>query len=151
MKSTLSQRIKDAMAGPPKISGKALADACGISPASVSDWRNGETHTIEGKNLVRAADFLNVRAKWLAEGTGSMRESNNVHTVREPTVAYRVQSKTDKQTTELLSLFGQLDKAGKNDCLSFLRVFVASRINYVKDPPGEHPQPANFEKTGTHH
>jgi transcriptional regulator with XRE-family HTH domain len=132
MKSTLSQRIKDAMAGPPKISGKALADACGISPASVSDWRNGETHTIEGKNLVRAADFLNVRAKWLA-------------------VAYRVQSKTDKQTTELLSLFGQLDKAGKNDCLSFLRVFVASRINYVKDPPGEHPQPANFEKTGTHH
>jgi phage repressor protein C with HTH and peptisase S24 domain len=73
MQSTLGERVKMVLAGPPKITQKALAEACGISPVSVNDWVHDRTQTIEGSNLLKAAQFLRVNARWLAEGVGPMR------------------------------------------------------------------------------
>lgn len=61
------------MDGPPKVTGKALATACGVKPPSVSDWLSGKSKTMVGQNLIAAAEFLRVRPKWLAEGVGPMR------------------------------------------------------------------------------
>lgn len=74
MRSTLSERLKLAMAGPPKVTGAAIARACGISPPSVSDWLSGKSKTMEGKNLLATARLLRVRPDWLANGLGLMRE-----------------------------------------------------------------------------
>lgn len=76
--STLSERLKIALSGPPRKTQAALAKACGIKPPSVSDWMTGKTQSIEGKNLVRAAAFLGVNPKWLATGVGQkdLGESN---------------------------------------------------------------------------
>lgn len=74
MQSTLAERVKLALAGPPKKSQVALAAACGVAPPSVNGWVSGSSKTIEGANLLKAAAFLGVNAKWLAEGVGPMRE-----------------------------------------------------------------------------
>lgn len=73
--STLQERIKKLLAGPPKISQAALARACGIKPPSVNDWVSGKTKSIEGENLLRAAAFLKVSPLWLATGRGAMKAS----------------------------------------------------------------------------
>lgn len=130
MHSSLAERLKIAMAGPPKVTGKSLAVACGVSPASVSDWLSGKSKTMDGHNLLAAADFLKVRAKWLVDGVGPMRGSSDhidVLIVAEPTVAYLPAARHDKMTLEMLELFSQLDAASKRDYLNQLRGFVAGR------------------------
>lgn len=72
--TTLQERLKLAMSGPPKVSQASLARACGIRAPSVNDWLSGKTKTIEGQNLLIAADFLKVQPMWLATGKGSMRK-----------------------------------------------------------------------------
>ncbi len=92
--STLQERLRQIMAGPPKISQAALARACGIKPPSVNDWLSGKTKTIEGQNLLLAADFLGVAPKWLATGRGPVRKSaglaegSNVETALQPTRSF---------------------------------------------------------------
>ncbi|MEO8490962.1 S24 family peptidase [Pseudomonas sp.] len=71
---TLQERLKLAMAGPPKVTQAALARACGIRAPSVNDWISGKTKTIEGQNLLIAADYLKVMPMWLATGKGPMRK-----------------------------------------------------------------------------
>jgi transcriptional regulator with XRE-family HTH domain len=130
MDTTLAERLIKAMNGPPKVSGVALARACNISGASVSDWRSGKTKTIEGSNLIAAADKLKVRAKWLADGIGPMRADTYAapeHQANEPVVALMPQRKLDKLTEELLYLFSQLDTRSKTEYLAHLRGFVAGR------------------------
>lgn len=75
---TLQERLKLAMAGPPKISQVALARACGIRAPSVNDWLSGKTKSIEGQNLLLAAEFLRVIPMWLATGKGPMRKDADV-------------------------------------------------------------------------
>ncbi|QWA52917.1 sulfurtransferase [Pseudomonas amygdali pv. lachrymans] len=91
------------MAGPPKVSQAALARACGVTAPSVNDWVSGKTKTIEGQNLLLAADFLQVVPLWLATGKGRMRktdtadedssqfsgEQSNVEMAEQPTRMYR--------------------------------------------------------------
>lgn len=72
---TLQERLKLAMAGPPKVSQAALARACGIRAPSVNDWLSGKTKTIEGQNLLLAAEYLKVQPMWLATGRGQMRKT----------------------------------------------------------------------------
>ncbi|MGS0705035.1 LexA family protein [Acinetobacter sp. ANC 3781] len=69
---TLSERLKYAMEvlPPKKIKGVDLARAVGVKPPSVSDWLSGKSKTMEGPNLIRAAQFLKVNTKWLATGVG---------------------------------------------------------------------------------
>ncbi|WP_288076490.1 S24 family peptidase [Pseudomonas sp.] len=90
---TLQERLKHVMAGPPKISQAALARACSITAPSVNDWLSGKTQTIEGKNLLLAAEFLKVSPGWLATGKGSMRkdsvdEGSNVEMALQPTRSF---------------------------------------------------------------
>jgi transcriptional regulator with XRE-family HTH domain len=47
-----------------------LARACGVKPASVSQWVSGSTKSIRQDHLVKAADFLGVNIRWLAVGEG---------------------------------------------------------------------------------
>ena len=121
MKTTLSERLKECLAGPPKRTGKALAEACGVKAPSVSDWLSGETKTIEASNLIAAAEFFGVRPKWLADGVGSKFET------REPQAVYYIGPQQERLTVELLELFGQLDQDGKSEFLSYTRGFVAGR------------------------
>ncbi|MCX2694291.1 LexA family transcriptional regulator [Pseudomonas sp. DCB_CB] len=92
--STFQERLRQSMAGPPKISQAALARACGIKPPSVNDWLSGKTKTIEGQNLLLAAEFLGVLPKWLATGRGPMRkasglaEGSNVEAALQPTRSF---------------------------------------------------------------
>jgi len=51
-----------------------LATRVGISRASVSAWLTGDTQTIEGPNLLKAADALGVDPQWLATGEGQRLE-----------------------------------------------------------------------------
>lgn len=69
---TLSERLKYAMEvlPPKKVKGVELARAVGVKPPSVSDWLSGKSKTMEGPNLIRAAQFLKVNSKWLATGVG---------------------------------------------------------------------------------
>lgn len=67
---TLSDRLKEKMAGPPKISQVALARACKVSQPTVNDWLSGKSKTIKGPILVRVAAYLGVSPEWLATGRG---------------------------------------------------------------------------------
>ena len=70
MNSTLADRLKEAMKGPPRVTGVSLAKACQCSTPSVSDWRSGKTMTMEGGHLLAAAKHLGVDPNWLAFGVG---------------------------------------------------------------------------------
>ena len=70
MLNTFAERLVDAMKGPPKVTGVALAKACGVKPPSVSDWRTGASKSPEGSHLLAAAKKLGVRPEWLADGVG---------------------------------------------------------------------------------
>ena len=52
------------------ISQSGLARACGVSPASVSQWVRGPTKDLRMENLVAVADYLGVEIRWLATGEG---------------------------------------------------------------------------------
>lgn len=70
---SLKERLKTALKQEgKKLSQAGLARACGIKPPSVSDWINGKTESMEGKNLVRAAGYLGVNPHWLGTGEGTM-------------------------------------------------------------------------------
>jgi hypothetical protein len=77
MKSTLGDRVKRALEGPPKRSQAALAKACGVHPVSVNDWVHDRTQRIEGAHLLNAAAFLGVNPRWLADGLGPMRSPSS--------------------------------------------------------------------------
>jgi transcriptional regulator with XRE-family HTH domain len=87
----LSDRMREAMAGPPKVSQAALARACSVKPPSVNDWLSGKTKTIEGANLLAAAAHLNVNALWLATGKGA-REGGVKNGVQEMPTASHIQA-----------------------------------------------------------
>jgi transcriptional regulator with XRE-family HTH domain len=129
MNTTLSERLKEAMKGPPKVTGRALAQACGISAPSVSDWLTGKSKSMVGPNLIAAAELLKVRPKWLAEGIGPMRDDRWTPTMPacEPSVEQLPIPKIDNLTRRLLTLFSQLDRDGKRELLERVEFFVAGR------------------------
>lgn len=49
-----------------------LAAYVGISRSSVSDWLDGSTKSLEGRNLLLAAKFLQVSPEWLANGNSPL-------------------------------------------------------------------------------
>jgi transcriptional regulator with XRE-family HTH domain len=51
-----------------------LAAACSVKPASVTDWLNGETKSIEAKNLLPACKLLGVSPFWVMFGDGNQYE-----------------------------------------------------------------------------
>lgn len=49
-----------------------LAKEVGVSSATASDWESGETKKIEGENLLKVCDLLNISPNWLLFGKGDM-------------------------------------------------------------------------------
>lgn len=79
--STLSERLKLAIerAG---VSKSDLAKACGVKPASVSDWLSGKSKSMRAPVAQKAADFLGVSVLWLSTGEGSPDSDSNVSPAR---------------------------------------------------------------------
>ena len=73
--STLAERLVLLFKENPELSQAGLARACEIAQPSVNDWFSGRTKRMTGKNLLRAAVYLNVNPEWLATGKGEMRSS----------------------------------------------------------------------------
>jgi phage repressor protein C with HTH and peptisase S24 domain len=71
MKS-LADRLRAALreAG---INQSELARRIGISRGAVSFWMTGDTTSVAGENLLKAAQALHVSANWLATGRGKMK------------------------------------------------------------------------------
>lgn len=94
----LKDRVKKALEDKPGSSPAGLARACRISRASVSGWLSGDSKTIKGVNLVKAAEYLGVTENWLATGEPPMRSASEGaphgpstrHIVAEPPSAYIV-------------------------------------------------------------
>ena len=129
MNSTLSDRLKEAMKGPPKITGVALARACKVTPPSVNGWLSGKSKTIEGSNLVAAAEFLKVNPKWLADGKGPKyptEETAPVYRISEPTppTYHRRNTDCDEWTTEVIKLMQSLRPEQREGALAALRTHI---------------------------
>jgi|SRR5580692_9008064 hypothetical protein len=70
--TTLAERLRLAMAGPPERSNADLTRATGVKSSSVSAWLSGKTKKMEGANLLATAEYLRVNPWWLADGRGKM-------------------------------------------------------------------------------
>lgn len=113
--STFQDRLRQAMAGPPKVSQAALARACGISAPSVNDWLSGKTKNIEGQNLLKAAEFLKVDPKWLATGRPSRTtyEGTKVHGVAETAMPWPAGESSERREPSNLEPMLQPTRAAK--------------------------------------
>lgn len=109
---TLAERINVALKGPPEVTQKALADACGIQPPSVSEWLSGRTKNMEGSNLLAAAKFLRVNPDWLATGKGEMRPSD-------PT---KLVTQDDLDLAEIAAIYKGLDPDNKARVKSIIKI-----------------------------
>lgn len=68
--TTLKDRLQTALDAKEGASKAGLAKACNISKASVTNWFNGRTVSLDGNNLIRAAAYLGVSPDWIATGKG---------------------------------------------------------------------------------
>ena len=116
MKTTLSERLREAMAGPPKVTGIQLAKACKVAAASVSDWLSGKSKTMEANNLLAAARLLNVDPEWLANGVGV--KGHFWKRVEQQPAEYTI---TDPTMTEAIQLLRQLNPDQLQEAVSFLK------------------------------
>lgn len=89
---TLKERLRTALDAAIKAgrlrNQSELADRVGIKRASVSAWFTGETKTIEGANLQKAAEALGVDARWLATGEGLQLEQQRAGYGMAPILAW---------------------------------------------------------------
>jgi transcriptional regulator with XRE-family HTH domain len=67
--NTLATRIKERLDTLGKTQA-GLARYCKVQRPSVSKWLSGSTKTLQGQNLLRAAEYLECDAEWLADGKG---------------------------------------------------------------------------------
>ena len=49
-----------------------VAKGVGVSNATVSDWESGEIKKLEGENLIKVCEFLNISPSWLLFNKGEM-------------------------------------------------------------------------------
>lgn len=71
---TLADRLRHALKLR-KSTQVALAAACGVTKGAVNQWLSGAVKSLEGANLLSAAQFLKVSARWLQTGDGPMEDS----------------------------------------------------------------------------
>lgn len=75
--NTLQQRMARALlkSGLKKVD---LTRLCKVSSGTVSLWFNGPTQKLDGPNLLKVAEVLDVNPEWLSSGKGEMElDSNN--------------------------------------------------------------------------
>ncbi len=134
MENTLSERIKQCMKDV-GINNEQLATACGVKAPTSFHWASGNTKKIKAEPLLKAARLFGVTPDWLSTGKGlKYVEGTQAPSVKDKAVQYLPDPKQDKLTTELLYLFGQLDHAGKQEYLVYLRGFVAGRRPHKNGP-----------------
>jgi phage repressor protein C with HTH and peptisase S24 domain len=68
----LAERLEQALKLDSSRSKAGMARACGISKPAVSAWFSGATQSLDGQNLLKAADYLGVTPLWLSSGKGPM-------------------------------------------------------------------------------
>lgn len=96
-----------------RISQKELAEALGISPSSVSDWKRGSVPSSE--NLVKAAQFLGVSIECLTEGKPGpfVNVQNNngiIGSTHAPVIIKNGEERAlSEQEGALLRIFSELD------------------------------------------
>lgn len=95
----------------------AFAKMVGVSPPTVTDWENGDTKMIEGANLVKVCDILEITPEKLIYGRGPDAEKNS--TPPAPVVAAlkdirpkRMQWTSDAEDA-VLSDYRTTDEAGR--------------------------------------
>lgn len=54
---------------------KDIADYCGVSPGSITQWKNGQTKNLKFDNLFKLADLTGFSPRWLAIGEGPERSA----------------------------------------------------------------------------
>ena len=79
--SSLSERLRLAIERA-KVTKSELARACGVKPASVSDWLSGKSKSMRAPIAQKAAAFLNVSLLWLSTGEGDPESGSNVSPAR---------------------------------------------------------------------
>lgn len=125
---TLADRLIDAMKGPPKVTGVALAKACRVAPPSVSGWRTGDSKTLEGSNLLAAAAFLGVNAKWLADGMGPRYpdhpQGSAAHVARATPTEFHVPNPHDEWIEEAIRIMLSLKPRQRPGAVANLRTYV---------------------------
>lgn len=72
---TLAERMKLALAQA-EIKQIELARRVGVTRGTVSLWLKGTTTSIEGENLLKAAQILGVSPNWLSSGRGRMKPTS---------------------------------------------------------------------------
>ena len=149
MKSTLKERIIEAMKGPPTVSGVQLARACGISTASVSGWKTGTSKTIEGSNLIAAAKCLRVRPEWLANGIGikwADSSPQGQYLINDTVVPYPPpKASSDKWIIEATMILKKLKPSQREGAVAALRSYVQN----LGPPRHGHTLPMAAKKEGT--
>ena len=68
MVSTLEKRLKVVARDLPRGWQKKLAEFCGVTQPSVSDWVGGKTAELESVHLLKCAEFFKVSPQWMATG-----------------------------------------------------------------------------------
>jgi transcriptional regulator with XRE-family HTH domain len=67
-----------------------LAEHCKVKPPSVSAWISGDTKSLHGDALLRAAEFFGVTPQWLASGKGTKWARDATPSVRQEPAPYAV-------------------------------------------------------------
>jgi transcriptional regulator with XRE-family HTH domain len=105
---TLADRLNDAMGD--KITASELARACGVSPAAVGKWKDGQTKELKASNYADAARALGVSETWLR--TGKLPRERE-HGAEESQVD-EVLDLLDNLRGPLTELAAALDRIGRN-------------------------------------
>jgi len=82
MTTTLGERLAYAI-DETGVSQAEVARACGVTHSTVSQWVNGPTKNMKMAYIFAAADRLGVRDRWLAVGSGPMKEERWTPVARE--------------------------------------------------------------------
>lgn len=122
MLTTLAERIRERL-NALGMSDAELARQAKVKPPSVFAWLSGETKSIKGDNLLRAAAALKVTPDWLAYGVGrKLLDERPAQIASEPATYYG-----DATIVEAVKLLESMNSAARVEALSFLKVFAAKK------------------------
>jgi SOS-response transcriptional repressor LexA len=71
--TTMAERISEAIDASGKQSHE-IAVACGVTPASVTHWKNGSTKSLKAVTAQKFSEVTGYREKWLTSGVGPKKE-----------------------------------------------------------------------------